>query len=375
MPVREGILRYRNADGSERRELVTLDAVKDTARTIARAAVTLEHPAEGFVSATNVDKLGVGDVDGEVAVEEDAQGGFARVKLAVRRKDAIDAVGAGTQELSPGYDVTLDETPGEHPTFGRYDARQVGRDVNHLAIVPKGRGGPTVRLRADSAEAEPMGWAPTPSPARTPRTDNEARPMRTLPLLLAALGMTQRFDTDEAAVDAAIPVATKLAADAKARKDAEEGEAEAASEVDKLKAENEQLKADLAKLQGEMADAKKDMAGMVKAEADRKDAAELAELRALATKVGVKHDGLDLSKLRLAVAKVKLDSVDDKAAPGFVDGLIAAVRTDADKAPERSRWDWSKDDKSETRNDADKAEFRNPYLDAADEARTAGGSK
>lgn len=371
--MREGILRYRNADGSERLELVTLDAVKDTARTIARATVTLEHPAEGFVSATNVDKLGVGDVDGEVTVEEDAQGGFARVKLAVRRKDAIDAVGGGTQELSPGYDVTLDETPGEHPTFGRYDARQVGRDVNHLAIVPKGRGGPTVRLRADSAEAEPMGWAPTPSPARKTRTDNEARHMRTLPLLLAALGMTQRFDTDEAAVDAAIPVATKLAADAKARKDAEEGEAEATSEVDKLKAENEQLKADLAKLQGEMADAKKDMAGMVKAETDRKDAADLAELRTLATKVGVKHDGLSLPALRLAVAKVKLDSVDDKTPAGFVDGLIAAVRADADKAPERSRWDW-RDDKTDPRTDADKAEFRSPYLDAADEART-GGSK
>lgn len=376
MPVREGILKYRNADGSTRLELVTLDAVKDTARTIARATVTLEHPAEGFVSATNVDKLGVGDVDGEVAVEEDAQGGFARVKLAVRRKDAIDAVGAGTQELSPGYDVTLDETPGEHPTFGRYDARQVGRDVNHLAIVPKGRGGPTVRLRADSTDAEPLGWA-KPSTAAPRRIDNEARMNPLLAVLLSTLGVA-RIDDEDAAIKAATTAAKSLKSRAdEAEEAAQEGEAKL-SELDTLKAENAALKAKVAEMQGSMDALTATKDEMVKAEADRKDAAELADLRTLATKVGVKHDGLDLKALRVAIAKTRIDSIEPGANPAYVDGVIASVRADADKAPARSRWDWAAD-KTDPRADADD-EFRSPYLDAADEARglsttSAGGAK
>lgn len=375
VPVREGVLVYRQADGSERRELVTRQAVEDTARTLARAPVTLEHPDSGMVTPDTAASVVVGDVDGSVAVEEDELGGFARVRIAVRRRDALDAITGGTVELSPGYEVDIDETPGEHPIFGRYDARQVGRRGNHLAIVSRGRGGPTVRLRTDSTDAVQVGRQDPITPASTRRTDSEAR-MRTLPLLLAALGIEQRYDSDEAAVDAAIPVAKRLKADADKRADADEDKEKADAESEKLKAENEKLKADMEKLQGEY-DALKGKQDEMEAEAKQKaDAAELAQLQALAGKVGVKHDGLDLPALRVAVAKTRVPKLDSETSPERIDGILAVIAADADK-PRADRWDWGHDDDG-SRTDAEDKTFFNPYLDAADDARgarDAGGAK
>ena len=62
---REGILEYRRADGSVRRELVTAQAIRDTAATLPRSVVTLDHPADGMVTPDNYQAHSVGDVDGE----------------------------------------------------------------------------------------------------------------------------------------------------------------------------------------------------------------------------------------------------------------------------------------------------------------------
>src|SRR5690554_1957604 len=154
--ARPGILEYPQPDGSIRRELVPEDELHraDSLETLARKPVTLEHPEESggervFVSPENVDKFGVGDVSEEVAVER--LNGFVKIRMAVRRKDAIDAVDAGIGELSSGYTVDLDTTPGTHPVYGRYDAIQKNRKYNHVAIVRMGRAGAGVRMRADSA--------------------------------------------------------------------------------------------------------------------------------------------------------------------------------------------------------------------------------
>ncbi len=379
IPVREGVLIYRMAGGGERRELVTRQAVLDTARTLPRAALTLEHPAEGFVNADSYQRLGVGDVDGEALVEEDAQGGFARVKVAVRRRDALDAVEGGVHELSPGYEVTLDETPGTHPVFGRYDASQIGRSCNHLALVQKGRGNQVV-LRVDSADAVQVGVA-TPVAGPT-RTDHGASMKPGLIALLAALGVT-RFDSEEQAVAEGKSAADKLLAADKARHDG-------AEDLAKLKEENEKLKADLkaksdecAEMKGKADASAAELEKLKKTEGDRKDAAELADLRGLAGKVGVKHDGLDLPSLRVAVAKSRIDSIDAKSDPAYVAGVIGVIKADVAKRgdsveADATRWDWrgagrgdgaGADPKERER--ADRADpFYDPYLTAADAART-----
>lgn len=380
VPVREGILRYRRADGSERLELVTLDAVKATARSIARAAVTLEHPEEGFVNADNFDKLGVGDVDGEALVEEDAQGAYARVKIAVRRRDALDAIKGGKVELSPGYTVVLDETPGEHPVYGRYDARQIDRQCNHLAIVDRGRGGPAVRLRADSLDAEQVDPLPTGAGQRRD-THSKERSMKRLIQLLAAMGVEQHFDTDEAAIDAAIPVAKQLKADANALAAEKAARADADRSAEAVKADMEKIQQAMDELKGKYDACKAELDGMKEEAQQKADAAELARLQALAGKVKVKTDGLDKDGLRLAIAKTRIDSVTAETAPAYLDGILALIektagetgaRSDDDDRYKGKRTDGDDPDAGKRQDD----EFFMPHLDAADRAvATTGGAK
>lgn len=145
-----GVLTYRNDAGETWRELVPPETLEDPEylEGVGRGVLTLLHPDED-VTPDNVQEHGVGDTDGDVCV---LAGGFIRARLAVRARKALDAIDAGIEEISPGYDVEIEETAGVHPEYGAYDAIQRRRVLNHLAIVPRGRSGPNVRLRADSAE-------------------------------------------------------------------------------------------------------------------------------------------------------------------------------------------------------------------------------
>jgi len=147
--AKPGIMEYYQADGSVIRELLPEETLKDaqSSVTLASKPVTLEHPEE-MVGPDNVAQYAVGDVGEEIFVTED---GWLKVRMAVRRKDAIDAITRGKSEVSPGYQAEIDFTPGNHPEFGQYDAIQKVRRYNHLAIVDVARGGPQIRLRADSA--------------------------------------------------------------------------------------------------------------------------------------------------------------------------------------------------------------------------------
>lgn len=147
--ARPGVLEYRHADGSLTRELIPPEELHRThsLASLGRKPTTLEHPPED-VTPDNVGLYGVGDVDGDVEVVE---GGFVRVRMAIRRVDAIRAIYRGTVELSPGYSCRIDATPGTHPVYGAYDAIQRDRRYNHVAVTDTARGGPAIRLRADSA--------------------------------------------------------------------------------------------------------------------------------------------------------------------------------------------------------------------------------
>lgn len=148
--ARPGVLSYQRADGSIQRELVRADELARSAAGIARKSLTLEHPDEP-VSPENVATVGVGDVGSRVRVIEDT--GYIQVDMVIRRQDGLDAFAGGVQELSPGYACRLDATPGVDPVFGPYDAIQVDREYNHLALCSRARGGPTIRARADRADS------------------------------------------------------------------------------------------------------------------------------------------------------------------------------------------------------------------------------
>ena len=162
--AKPGVLRYRHPDGSVTRELVLPEVLHDpkSLATLAMKPVTLEHPAGNVTPETHADTA-VGSTGETIEVIE--EGGYARVKLVVRDRAAIDSVRAGKVEVSPGYRVKLDATPGVHPEFGAYDAIQRDRRYNHLAITDIARGGPDIRLHLDSAVA--VGEEPS-NPTREP---------------------------------------------------------------------------------------------------------------------------------------------------------------------------------------------------------------
>jgi uncharacterized protein len=320
--ARPGILHYVDAAGNVTRELLPEDELHraDSLGTLGRVAVTLEHPEED-VTPDNVARLGVGDVDGVIDATE--AGGFVRIRLAVRRRDAQQAIDAGKVELSPGYKCQVDATPGVHPRFGPYDAVQRGRVYNHVAIVDRARGGNEIRLRTDGAAYQIQG-------------DNTMNPK--LLALLALLGADKR-DSDAAAIDEIDRVVReRIKADAAkadaAKADAAKADADAnktdaskcASKEDEiavLKAERDRLAGQLSTLQG-----------VVDAFRSKADAAERADL----LEVGKRIDGFDANQItdttsivevRKAVAGAHLArlgaSLPAEASEDFVRGILTMI--------------------------------------------------
>jgi hypothetical protein len=100
------------------------------------------------VTVDNVDKLEVGTVTGPGRQDGD----HVAISTMIKKKNAIRKVEQGRTALSVGYAVDLDETPGVHPLYGRYDAIQRNIVVNHVALVDSARAGESARLRMDEGD-------------------------------------------------------------------------------------------------------------------------------------------------------------------------------------------------------------------------------
>jgi hypothetical protein len=157
--ARPGIYEYRGADGNVIRELKPPEVLEASLAAYDALSITVGHPRRDGelipVTADNVRAHEVGTVRGPARMEA----GRAVATLVIKDAKAIRDVEAGRRELSPGYAVDLDETPGADKRWaypsnpeGRYDT--VARRIvpNHLALVDYARGGPQMRLRMDEAE-------------------------------------------------------------------------------------------------------------------------------------------------------------------------------------------------------------------------------
>ena len=114
--------------------------------------VTINHPPK-MVTADNWKDYAVGDTGEEV--REDKQTNdekkkglkYIRVPMMLRDSQAIKLVEKrGVRELSVGYGIALDWTPGTDPVGNEYDASIKSIVGNHLAIVPKARGGSKLKI-------------------------------------------------------------------------------------------------------------------------------------------------------------------------------------------------------------------------------------
>jgi hypothetical protein len=142
--TRTGVFVYRDPQGRERREYRPPEAVfaTDSLSGFKGIPVTDGHP--GKVTAKNARPHIVGSVMSEG--RQDNQDLVADVVI----YDPAP-VEAGKKELSVGYEVVLDETPGTTPDGERYDAIQTSIKPNHLALVFRGRAG-NARLNLDAAD-------------------------------------------------------------------------------------------------------------------------------------------------------------------------------------------------------------------------------
>jgi hypothetical protein len=154
--ARSGLQRYRRADGTEQIEYRPEEEVsrEDSLLSLANLPVTLEHPPE-LLTPENTREYSRGSTGSIVKYQSPFALGF----VTITDREAIDAVKRGdSREVSVGYRVKYDSTPGVTARGERYDGVQRQISGNHVAIVRRGRAGPDVRLRMDSAVAvDPVG--------------------------------------------------------------------------------------------------------------------------------------------------------------------------------------------------------------------------
>lgn len=102
--------------------------------------VTNDHPKK-MVDAESFRNTSVGHV---VSAKQD--GDFVDIDIMVKDGAAIKDIESGKTQLSPGYTAVYVEEKGVAPCGQSYDFKQTSIDVNHVAIVARGRGGMQVKL-------------------------------------------------------------------------------------------------------------------------------------------------------------------------------------------------------------------------------------
>lgn len=149
--ARTGTQLYRRADGSQVREYRPPEEVSkpDSLTTFGMKPATWGHPPV-LLDADNTKKFQIGYSGSQVRYND----GFVEVALVVTDKDVIERIKRkDATEVSAGYKVDYDPTPGITPEGESYDGIQRNIRVNHIAIVPRGRAGPEVRLLLDRMDA------------------------------------------------------------------------------------------------------------------------------------------------------------------------------------------------------------------------------
>lgn len=141
-----GIFEYLNPDGTVRRELRLPEDVFDpeSLKSYKGRPIIITHDA-GLVTKDNVADNQIGTI----LTEGYRSGDDVRAEIIIHDTDGMKK--AGLKELSLGYNLDLDETPGEW-NGQHYDAIQRNIRINHLALVREARAGEQARLNIDSRD-------------------------------------------------------------------------------------------------------------------------------------------------------------------------------------------------------------------------------
>lgn len=138
-----GIFEYKNPDGTVRRELRLPEEVFDpeSLKSYLGKPIIITHDA-GLITKDNVHDEGVGTILSEGIRDGDD------VRADIIIHDTNEWKRSGLKELSLGYNLDTDETPGVW-NGQPYDAIQRNIRINHLALVFEARAGDQARLNID----------------------------------------------------------------------------------------------------------------------------------------------------------------------------------------------------------------------------------
>ena len=315
---RTGILVYRNADGTERREYRPPEEAfnADSLASLMGKPITIGHKA--YVTSGNAAQVApVGSV------------------LSAGRQDGNNIVAdivvynldTNARELSCGYTLDLDETPGTTPQGEHYDAIQRNIQYNHLAIVPKGRAG-IARLNMDGSQVV--------DDEDNSKEDNKMAEMTKI-----------RLDSGieyECAPEVKVEIE-------KMRKDS----ADAKKEFDKLQAKYDALDAELKKEQeGRKADAEKAKANFDEAIKARVELLKVAEAHKVAN-----ADSMTDTEIKTAVIKaVRGDAINlEGKSADYIEAAFDMAKADVkqheDGMAEQRKATQAHDDEGAQNNDAE----------------------
>lgn len=146
--TRTGIFEYHKPDGSIRREFRPPEEVfaKESLESYVGKPVIITHDA-GYV-----DKDSAPDEEiGTILEKGYKDGDNVRAKIVIH--DIGSLKDCGLRELSLGYNVDFDYTPGEY-NGEKYDCVQKNIRINHLALVANARAGEQARLNIDGKDTE-----------------------------------------------------------------------------------------------------------------------------------------------------------------------------------------------------------------------------
>jgi len=144
--TRPGVFPYRHNDGIVMEAKLPEDLF--SAKTVSSAnakPVTDDHPSE-LVTSANHKEYAKGMTHTNAVVRDHK----LYISFTVTDADTINKIKNGKRELSIGFLADIEKATGDYEGT-KYDAIQRNMQINHVAIVDKGRAGPTVSIRGDSA--------------------------------------------------------------------------------------------------------------------------------------------------------------------------------------------------------------------------------
>ncbi len=318
---------------------------------------TWGHPPV-LLDSSNTNKFQVGYSGSQVRYND----GFVEVALVVTDQDAIEKIKRkDATEVSAGYKVDFDPTPGITPEGESYDGVQRNIRVNHIAIVPRGRAGPEVRLlmdRMDAADAVAIDPALQPSTTASPVMATVKLDGLEIDLPAEAASAVQSFARD---MERQLKSVTTERDELSHKLDAQQ------EEIDALAYEKEAAEGRADALEERVTELEDGSARVDTAELDQLVAARLATLQRLAPAFAedFKFDGVDDDALYAqAFENLTGSAPREDAEPAYIHGVVDGILATRSDTEGEDEGESSEDEGEEPETKEDRADSTTSLRDA-----------